>query len=83
MAVGGQRHAPADLPLGNTRYPFYRRLGGPQLVCMGEENLTPIMIPSPDRPPSSESLHWLSYSSFHMVDNMVYKNESLYLVGLQ
>jgi hypothetical protein len=27
--VGGQRHAPAALPLGKTRYPLYRRLGGP------------------------------------------------------
>jgi hypothetical protein len=30
MGVGGQRHAPADLPLGKTRYPLYRRLGGPK-----------------------------------------------------
>jgi hypothetical protein len=28
--VGGQRHAPAALPLGMTRYPLSRRLGGPQ-----------------------------------------------------
>jgi hypothetical protein len=26
--VGGQRHAPAALPPGMTRYPMYRRLGG-------------------------------------------------------
>jgi len=30
MRVGGQRHAPATLTSGMTRYPFYRRLGGPQ-----------------------------------------------------
>ena len=30
MKVGGQRHAPAALPPGKTRYPLYRRLGGPQ-----------------------------------------------------
>ena len=30
MVVGGQRHASATLPLEKTRYPFYRRLGGPQ-----------------------------------------------------
>jgi hypothetical protein len=30
MGVGGQRHAPATLPPGKTRYPSYRRLGGPQ-----------------------------------------------------
>ena len=28
--VGGQRHAPAALPSAKTRYPLYRRLGGPQ-----------------------------------------------------
>jgi len=28
--VGGQRHAPAALPPGKTRYPSYRRLRGPQ-----------------------------------------------------
>jgi len=27
---GGQRQAPAALPQGSTRYPFHRRLGGPQ-----------------------------------------------------
>ena len=30
MGVGGQRHAPAALLPGKTRYPLYRRLGGPQ-----------------------------------------------------
>jgi hypothetical protein len=30
MGVGGQRHAPAALPPGKTRYVLYRRLGGPQ-----------------------------------------------------
>jgi hypothetical protein len=27
---GGQHHAPAASSLGKTRYPLYRRLGGPQ-----------------------------------------------------
>jgi len=30
MGVGGQRHAPAALLPGMTRYPLCRRLGGPQ-----------------------------------------------------
>ena len=30
MGLGGQRHAPAALPPEKTRYPLYRRLGGPQ-----------------------------------------------------
>jgi hypothetical protein len=28
--VGGQHHTPTALPPGTTRYPLYRRLGGPQ-----------------------------------------------------
>ena len=30
MNVGGQRHAPAALPPGNTQYPSYRGLGEAQ-----------------------------------------------------
>jgi hypothetical protein len=30
MGLGGQRHAPTAVPPGKTRYPLYRRLGGPQ-----------------------------------------------------
>jgi hypothetical protein len=30
MGAGDQRHAPTALPPGRTRYPLYRRLGGPQ-----------------------------------------------------
>ena len=30
MRVSGQRYAPAALHPGNTRYPMYRRLDGPQ-----------------------------------------------------
>jgi len=30
MGLGGQRHDPAALHPGKTRYPLYRRLGGPQ-----------------------------------------------------
>jgi hypothetical protein len=30
MGMGGQRYAPAALSPGKTRYPLYRKLGGPQ-----------------------------------------------------
>ena len=30
MGVGDQRHTPAALPPGKTRYPLYKGLGGPQ-----------------------------------------------------
>ena len=60
--MGGQRHAPAALPLGNIRYAWYRRLDGPQgPVWAGSENLAPTEIRSPELPARSESLHRLSY----------------------
>ena len=60
MGVGGQRHAPAALPPGKTRYPLYRRP-----VWTGVENLAPTGIPSPDRLARSESLYRLHYPSLH------------------
>jgi len=41
------------LPPGKTRYPFYRRLGGPQGRSGGVENLVPTGIRSSDRPARS------------------------------
>ena len=38
--MSGQQHAPAALyPPGKTRYPLYRRLGGPQRRSGSAENL--------------------------------------------
>ena len=49
MQVGGQRHAPAALTPGKTRYPFYRKLGGPQGRSVQVlKNLAPTGIRSPD-----------------------------------
>jgi hypothetical protein len=49
-------------PGKETRYPLYRRLGGPQgPVWTTAENLAPTRIRSPDRPASSESLYRLIY----------------------
>jgi len=47
------------LPPGKTRYPFYRRLGGPQGRSGRTENLVPTGIR--DRPARSQSLYRLSY----------------------
>jgi len=45
--VSGQQHAPAALyPREKTRYPLYRRLGGPQGLCGRAENLVPTGIRS-------------------------------------
>jgi len=64
MGVGGQLLAPSALPPGEkTRYPWYRRLRGPQgrseLVRI---NLTLAGIRSPDRRARCESLNRLSCS---------------------
>ena len=42
MRVGGQRPTPAALPLGNTRYPLYRRLGGPQCWSGRVRKISPL-----------------------------------------
>ena len=60
--VGGQRHVPAALPPGKTRYPFYRRLGGPQDRSGRVRKISPPTgIRSLDRPAHNESLYRLSY----------------------
>jgi len=50
--VGGQRHAPAALPPGKTRYPLYRRLGGPhgQSGRCGKSRLPPRFDPRTVQP---------------------------------
>ena len=60
--VGGQHHAPAALPPAKTRYPLYKRLGGPQ----GRSGRVRKISPRPgfdprDRLARSESLYRLSY----------------------
>jgi hypothetical protein len=49
MGLGGQHHAPAALPPGQTRYPLYWILGALELVWTGAENFAPMGIRSPDR----------------------------------
>jgi hypothetical protein len=41
MWMGGQRHNPAALPPGKTRYQFYRWLGGPQGRSGGVRKISP------------------------------------------
>ena len=50
-----------SLPPGKTRYPLYRRLGGPQGRSGQVRKISPpTAIRSPDRPPRSQSLYRLS-----------------------
>jgi hypothetical protein len=69
MGVSGQRHALTALyPWGkDTRYPLYRRLGGPQSRS-GHRGYrkNPLPLPgiehrSPGHPVRSQTLYWLSY----------------------
>jgi len=64
--VGGQRHAPAALPSGKTRYPSYTRLGGPQGRFVQVRKISPPTgIQSPDCPARSDSLYRLRYPGPH------------------
>ena len=49
------------LPPGKTRYPFYRKLGGPQGRSGRTENLVPTGIRSRTFQPVAQSLYRLSY----------------------
>ena len=58
------------LPPGKTRYPLYRRLGGPQGRSGRVENLAPTGIRTPDCPARSQSLYRLSYPAhFNYLDS--------------
>ena len=53
---GGQRHAPAALPLSNKQPPILQEDGWAQgLVWTGADNLATTGIRSPERPARSES----------------------------
>jgi hypothetical protein len=60
------------LPPGKTRYPFYRRLGGPQGRHGRAENLVPTGIRSRTVQPRSQSLYRLSYPAHTYVHIYIY-----------
>ena len=61
-------NAPATLPPGNTRYPLYRRLGGPQSRSGLVWKISPPTgIRSPDRPALNQSLYRLRYPAHILV----------------
>ena len=68
--VSGQQHAPAALyPRGKTRYPFYRRLSGPQGRSGRTENLVHIRIRSRAvQPVVSRYTDWATVPTFIKVD---------------
>ena len=55
-----------SLPLGKTRYPLHRRLGGPRGWSGQVQKISPYTgIRSLDRPARSQSLYRLSYLAHH------------------
>ena len=60
MSVGGQHHAPAALPPGKTRYPLYRRLGGPHGRSGRVRKISslPGFDPRTDQPVASRYTDW-------------------------
>jgi len=58
-----------SLPPGKTRYPFYRRLDGPQGRSGQVRKISPPTgIRSPDRPARSQSLYRLRYPTHNLSD---------------
>ena len=61
---GSESRPGRSLPPGKTRYPLYRRLGGPQGRSGQVRKISsPTGIRSPDLPARSQSLYRLSYPS--------------------
>ena len=60
MGMGGQRHSPAALPPGKTRYPLYSRLGGRQDRSGGVRKISPPsgFDPRTVRPVASRYTDW-------------------------
>ena len=59
-------HPSHTLLPGKTRYPLYRRLGGPQGRSARRKISSPTRIPSPNRPSCSHSLYRLSYPAHNL-----------------
>ena len=70
MGVGGQRHAPAALPPGNTRYPLYTGWVAPGPVWTGAENLALTGIRSPDRPARSDQFLYTFFQGTYTISNV-------------
>ena len=63
------------LPPGKTRYPFYRRLGGPRGRCGRAENLVPTGMRSRTVQPVAQSLYPLSYPAHDKLRYCCYNHQ--------
>jgi hypothetical protein len=68
MELGGQRHAPAALPPGMTRYPWYKRLGRPQ----GQSQRVLKMSPPPGFDPRTVQLIASHYTDYAIPAHMLH-----------
>jgi len=74
--VGSVSCPNCSLPLGKTRYPLYRRLGGPQGQPEQVRKFSPPTgIQSPDHPAHSQSLYRLHYPA-HLVHQYFAKKQT-------
>ena len=68
MGVDGQRHVPAALRPRMTRYPLYRRLGGPQGLSKRVRKISPSLGFDPRTAQArSQSLYRLRYPAHQML----------------
>ena len=81
--MGGQSHAPAAPPPGETRYPSYRRLGGLEgRSGRMRKNSLPTAIRSLDCPARSESLYCIHTSTlFKFLPHFFFKKEIHYIAS--
>jgi len=56
MVVGGQRHVPAALPPGKTRYSLYRGLAGLQGRSGRVRKISPATLPLPTQQQAADTL---------------------------
>jgi len=77
MGVGGQRHAPADLPPGKTPYPLYRRVGGPQSRSGKVRKISPPpgFDPRTAQPVASRLHNKVGFKSFEHLKWLAFEDE--------
>jgi hypothetical protein len=82
--VGGQHHAPTALPPGETRYPLYRRLRGPQGRSGRVQKISPPrgFDPRTVQPVVSRYSDWATRPADNINILLYFRNFSTYLNNL-
>ena len=76
MGMGGQRHAPAPLPLGKTLFPLYRRLDGPQDPSGQVQKISPpsVFDPRAVQPVASRYTDWAIPAHGGAIETLTFKS---------